>query len=100
MTVGTMSERLTAEVEAMTELVAQIPEPPRMADSLPKEGRSGPGPAVRATSEADFRALEALLTKLDPDRSWGGLSRTATPEGLTLYRCREHYDVYRRVVRL
>jgi internalin A len=84
----------------MTELVAQIPEPTRIADPLPKEGRSGPDPAVRATSEADFRALEALLTKLDPDRAWGGLSRTVTPEGLTLYLCREHYDAYRRVVRL
>ena len=100
MTIGTMSERLKAEVDAMTELVAQIPEPTRMADPLPKEGRSGPDPAVRATSEADFRALEALLIKLDPDRAWGGLSRTVTPEGLTLYLCREHYGAYRRVVRL
>jgi hypothetical protein len=62
MTIGTMSERLKAEVEAMTELVAQIPEQPRLADSL--------------------------------------LSRTVTPEGVTLYLCREHYDAYRRVVRL
>jgi internalin A len=45
-------------------------------------------------------ALEALLTKLDPDRTWGNLSRTVTPEGLALYLCREHYDAYRRVVRL
>ena len=100
MTVGAVSERIKAEVDAMTELVAQIPEPARVADSLRKEDRPEPGPAVRATTEADFRALETLLNKLDPDRRWGGLSRTVTPEGLTLYLCREHYDAYHRTVRL
>ena len=100
MTVGTMSERLKAEVDAMTELVAQIPEPVRVADSLRKEGSPEPGPTAQATTEADFRALENLLNRLDPDRTWGGLSRTVTPEGLTLYLCREHYDAYRRTVRL
>jgi hypothetical protein len=100
MTIGTMSERLTAEVDAMTELVAQIPEPPRIVDSLSKEGGPGPGPTAHGQAEADFRALENLLHRLDPDRVWGGLSRTVTPEGLTLYLCREHYDSYRRTVRL
>jgi hypothetical protein len=52
------------------------------------------------SSEADFRVLEGLLVKLDPDRRWGGLSRTVTPEGSTLYVCRDHADAYRRAVRL
>ena len=52
------------------------------------------------TSNADFRVLEGLLLKLDPERRWGGLSRTVTPEGLTLYLCRDHADPYRRAVRL
>ena len=100
MAVSTMSERLKAEVDAMAELVAQIPEPARTLEPTRQERYSEPGPAVRATTEADFRALEALLTKLDPDRTWGGLSRKTTPEGLTLYLCREHYEAYRRTVRL
>jgi hypothetical protein len=100
MTVAHVSERLQAEVDAMTELVDQIPELARMPDPLDKDGRPESGPAVHATTEADFRALESLLLKLDPDRTWGGLSRMVTPEGLTIYLCREHAETYRRAVRL
>jgi internalin A len=100
MAVGQVSEQLSAELDAMAEIVDQIPEPPRDLD-LPESGdRSDPGPAERASNEADFRVLEGLLLKLDPDRRWGGLSRTVTPEGLTLYLCRDHADAYRRVVTL
>jgi internalin A len=52
--------------------------------------------SVTVEHESDFRALEGILTTLDPDRSWGGLARTITPEGLTLYLCRDHADAYRR----
>ena len=100
MTVAHVSERLKAEVDAMTELVDQIPELTRLPDLLGQDSRSVSGPAVHAATEADFRALESLLLKLDPDRIWGGLSRTATPEGLTLYLCLEHAEGYRRAVRL
>ena len=100
MTVAHVSERLQAEVNAMTELVDQIPELSRIPDPLDKDGRPEPGPVVHATTEADFRALESVLLKLDPDRTWGGLSRTVTPEELTLYLCREHSEAYRRAVRL
>jgi hypothetical protein len=65
-----------------------------------KDGPPAPWPVERASSEADFRVLEGLLVKLDPDRRWGGLSRTVTPEGSTLYVCRDHADAYRRAVRL
>ena len=100
MTVGHVSERLKAEVDAMTELVDQIPELTRLPDLLDKDGGPESGPAVHAATEADFRALESLLLKLDPDRTWGGLSRTVTPEGLTLYLCHEHAEEYRRAARL
>ncbi|MEV3982915.1 hypothetical protein [Nonomuraea sp. NPDC049758] len=50
--------------------------------------------------EADFRALEALLVKYDPKRAWGGLSRTTTPEGLTLCLCAEHSRAYRGSVKV
>ena len=96
---GHVSDRITAELGAMTEIVDQVPEFSR-ADLPGRDGRPDQDPAERAASEADFRALESLLVKLDPERGWGGLSRTVTPEGLTLYLCRDHADAYRRAVRL
>jgi hypothetical protein len=98
--VGHLSERLSAELEAMTEVVDQIPEFAHEIELQEKDSHSETGPIERATNEADFRVLEGLLVKLDPDRQWGGLSRTATPEGLTLYLCRDHADTYRRAARL
>jgi len=55
-------------------------------------------PAVqdrRPEFEADYRAIHQLMTTLDPQRVWGGLSRTLTPEGSALYLCREHAALYR-----
>jgi hypothetical protein len=100
MAVGHVSDRLSSELDTMKEIVDQIPEFSRDLDLPGKEGQPDLGPIERAASEADFRVLEALLLKLDPDRSWGGLSRTITPEGLTLYLCRDHAAAYRRAVRL
>jgi internalin A len=100
MAVGHLSDRLSAELDTMTEIVDQIPEFPRDLDPPEKDVRSDSGRVERASNEADFRALEGLLLKLDPDRRWGGLSRTVTPEGPTLYLCRDHADAYRRAVRL
>jgi hypothetical protein len=62
--------------------------------------RHGAVPESRAATEADFRVLESLLLRLDPASAWGSLSRTVTPEGLTLYLCREHSLAYRRTARL
>jgi internalin A len=100
MAVGHVSDRLSAELDAMKEVVDQIPEFSRDLDVMEKDGQPDLGPVERASNEADFRVLEGLLLKLDPDRRWGGLSRTVTPEGLTLYLCRDHADAYRRAVRL
>jgi hypothetical protein len=100
MTVGHVSDRLNAELDAMTEIVDQIPELTLDLELPEKDAHSDRGPVERASNEADFRALESLLLKLDPERSWGGLSRTVTPEGLTLYLCRHHAESYRRVIRI
>jgi internalin A len=100
MAVSHVSERVSAELDAMTEVVDQIPELSHDLDLTDKDAHPDPGPVERASNEADFRVLESLLVKLDPDRRWGGLSRTVTPEGPTLYLCRDHADMYRRVVRL
>uniref|UniRef100_UPI003D726B4A COR domain-containing protein n=1 Tax=Nonomuraea jabiensis TaxID=882448 RepID=UPI003D726B4A len=94
MTVDQLDQQTKAEADAMKELISQIPE------SMPREKNEDLGDVnshaeSRATLEADFRALEALLIELDPARTWGGLSRTTTPEGLTLYLCAQHSHTYR-----
>ena len=100
MAVGHVSDRLSAELDAMQEVVDQIPEFSRDLDLPGSDGPPDLGPTEHASNEADFRVLEGLLVKLDPERRWGGLSRTVTPEGLILYLCRDHADAYRRAVRL
>ena len=99
MTVGALNQYLQADIDAMTELVAQLPETVRYSDPFEERLSLDPVPVAQATDEADFRTLEQLLTKLDPSKRWGGLSRTLTPEGLTLYLCRDHSELYRRAAR-
>jgi hypothetical protein len=92
---GTLDQQLKADCDLMKELANQLP-----AQVQSKELRHGPGaepvPEARAANDADFRALETMFAKLDPERTWGGLSRTMTPEGLTLYLCDEHLAPYRQ----
>lgn len=59
-------------------------------------GLGRPLPTAHAASDADFRALRTMLTKLDPNETWGDLSRSMTPEGLTLYLCEHHLAQYRQ----
>lgn len=91
-----LDTRLKADVTAMTALVGQLPEISAPTENLKAlADRDSPSPAMeRAGGEADFRALEQLLTRLDPERRWGGLSRVLTPEGLTLYLCPQHAAPY------
>ncbi|MER6506178.1 leucine-rich repeat domain-containing protein [Nonomuraea sp. NPDC001636] len=96
MSVDHLSQQTKAEADAMKELIAQIPDLAIERRELSEAG----GPEAHATLEADFRALEALLVKYDPKRAWGGLSRTTTPEGLTLYLCAEHSRAYRGSVKV
>jgi hypothetical protein len=98
MTVGALSTRTKADVEGMDVLIAQIPSPTSVT-RLPErlgDDTANPSPEIRATTEADFRELQTLLEKLDPTKKWGGLSRVATPEGLTVYLCPEHAVPYVR----
>lgn len=92
--VDKLDEQLKADCDLMKELVAQAPTQLRWQDELPRA--IDVTPSAHATSDADFRALQAMLSELDPNSVWGGLSRYTTPEGLTLYLCREHLAVYHR----
>ena len=55
-----------------------------------------PAPRMWAETDADFRLLESKLLGLDPSRHCGGLSRIVTPEGQTLFVCRDHHERYSR----
>jgi hypothetical protein len=107
---GVSVEKLDAHIKADADLMKalvdqiQVPEivqpiPLVAGDREASQNTGGASPVEHATSEADFRALQALFEKLDPDRVWGGLSRVATPEGLALYLCREHAAPYLRTAR-
>jgi len=49
----------------------------------------------RRTDSTAIRTLYEFLKRKDPDRFWGGLRRTVTPEGDVLWLCKEHYkEVY------
>ncbi|RSM83859.1 GTPase [Kibdelosporangium aridum] len=88
-TVDQLSQQLKADCDLMKELVSRAPETFRT-----ETHRGDEIPSARAEHDADFRALEAMLLELDEKRVWGGLSRTTTPEGLTLYLCSEHRKAY------
>ncbi|TDV51950.1 leucine-rich repeat domain-containing protein [Actinophytocola oryzae] len=93
--VDKLDEQVKADVDLMKELVGQLPDEVSHKPELTKADDTDPAPAARAVNDADYRALLANLTKLDPDQRWGGLSRTMTPEGLTLYLCDQHVAGYR-----
>jgi hypothetical protein len=97
---GIAVEKLDAQVKAdadlMKELVSQLPDEVQHKVETAKMDDTDPAPSARAANDADYRALQSMLDKLDPARSWGGLSRTVTPEGLTLYLCAEHVAGYRQ----
>jgi internalin A len=85
MSVDKLDQHLKADCDLMKELVSQAPTQLHYKDELHGIYPADPSPSAQATNEADFRVLEAMLTKLDPDLVWGGLCRITTPEGLTLY---------------
>jgi hypothetical protein len=91
-----LDEQVKADVDLMKELVNQLPDEIQHKPELTKLDDADPTPAAHAVNEADYRALLAMLNKLDPTQNWGGLSRTMTPEGLTLYLCPEHVAGYRQ----
>jgi hypothetical protein len=96
MSVDKLDQHLKADCDLMKELVSQTPTQLRYKDELPGINPADPAPSAHATNEADFRVLEAMLKKLDPDRVWGGLCRITTPEGLALYLCPHHVAAYQQ----
>ena len=106
MSVEKLDARIKADADAMKALVDQLRIPDVRLPSALTAGHEG-APATPASivaqhadSEADFRVLRKALERLDPDQRWGGLSKVATPEGLTLYLCAEHAAPYLRTARL
>jgi internalin A len=88
--------QLITDLEQANQLLALIPGDIAALEN-PVSGidnTASPNPLKRATSDADFRELRASLLTLDPAERWGGLSYTPTPEGLSLYLCREHQTAY------
>jgi hypothetical protein len=96
MSVDKLDQHLKADCDLMRELVSQAPTQLPYKDELHEINPADPSPSAHATNEADFRVLEAMLTKLDPDLVWGGLCRITTPEGLTLYLCPHHLTTYQQ----
>jgi hypothetical protein len=76
----------------MKDLLSQIHLPE--ATSLPNATGGWDRPAARAEFDSDYRAIESLLHKVDPDALWGGLSRTVTSEGVVQHLCRDHVATY------
>lgn len=96
MAVGAVNVRTKSDVDAMKAVTDQLS---AIAIEEGRDLKESSDPAAHATTEGDFRALEAMLVQLDPKRKWGGLSRIDTPEGLALYLCREHAAPYLRTAR-
>jgi internalin A len=90
---GKLDERLKADCDLMKELANQLPS--QLQHKPNRRPQAEPQAASHAASDADYRALEAMFAKLDPDKVWGGLSKLTTPEGLTLYLCDHHLAQYR-----
>jgi hypothetical protein len=96
MSVDKLDEHLKADCDLMKELISQIPAQLRHKDDVRGIDPADSAPSAHAANDADFRMLETMLMKLDPDRVWGGLSRITTPEGLALYLCSHHLAAYRQ----
>jgi GTPase SAR1 family protein len=93
--VDVLNQQAKSDCDLMKELANQLPKDIDHDRTLPGDTSGDRGPAAQAATDADFRALRAMLRKLDPDEGWGGLSRFDTPEGLTLYLCDQHLRQYR-----
>jgi hypothetical protein len=90
---------LREDVIQLRGLLAQVPQPVALPQDplagLPRPARAdGTRPRAHAYTDADFRAVTAVLDQVDPHNRWAGLSRYDTPEGLTLYLCPDHLARY------
>jgi hypothetical protein len=78
-----LEKQSSNDVSLMAELVSQLP------GSFPAELSAEEMPRPLEL-DVDYRALQALLRRVDPDRHWAGLSRIRTPEEEILWLCRDH----------
>ena len=96
---GELLRRTGEDLKSMGEVLDRLREGGETAETRFTERETlpgaGPAPRLRAVGDADARAIEQLLQRLDPGRRWGGLSKTSTPSGLTLYLCADHEAAYR-----
>jgi internalin A len=86
-----LDNRWRAELALMKEFADQLPE---LARAHETNFSSPDMPTKVAGTDGDFRALESMLTELDPSRRWGGLSRVTTSDGLTIHVCANHLATY------
>jgi Leucine-rich repeat (LRR) protein len=83
-----LNEQLRLDIAAMKALVGE----PRGIDA--QDGPSRAWRLARMEWDAEFRAVSALLAKLDPHQHWSGLSKVVTPEGDTFWLCEQHARPY------
>ena len=78
------------DLEAMSSLLQQLPLPPQ------PRGPADPGQAVHPVQAdgSELRALRALLTELDPRRTFNGMYVVATSSWDVRWVCQDHYPAY------
>jgi internalin A len=77
------------ELEAMTKLLDQLPTQPPDHPAAPDQAAQ----PVQADGP-ELRALRALLTELDPRRTFNGMHVVATSSGDIRWVCQVHYPAY------
>jgi len=86
-----MRQRLSDELDLTQQVLGVIPDRAFDGESSVDGTFDRHGePVHQADTDADFRVVASMLLALDPDQRWGGLSRTVTSEGLSLYACSDH----------
>jgi len=77
------------DLDAMDKLLDQLPA------QLP-DAPAAPGQPVRLIQPdgPELRALRALLTELDPNRTFNGMHVVPTPSGDIRWVCQDHYTAY------
>jgi hypothetical protein len=77
------------DLEAMNQLLDQVPKQISDASTVPGQTAQ----SIQADGP-ELRALRALLTELDPDRTFKGMHVAAAPSGDIRWVCQDHYPMY------
>ncbi|MEM9448722.1 MAG: COR domain-containing protein, partial [Cyanobacteria bacterium P01_E01_bin.6] len=87
------SDLIKHDLDLTKALVAKLPDITSKKDDRsfidPHEFSRGDG-KVEKISSAALRTLHEFLKRKDPEKIWGGLTRTTTPEGDVLWLCKDH----------